>query len=223
MHSNKNITIALLSLFIVPVLVGGALVLIGVDRNTSVLIIIPVILILMTIFLTRLYQIIKQSFLQYDNIFATLGFHKKRLFLILTTYQKQIGDSTLQVIYGTSRASYQNSFNMTTKLNCQNEFAIGYRPPININHLQELPNPLPQTSNQIKLFTTNPNWAQTILAQPEAQNAINNIFLSQNPHNVLSLINQQLLIRVLFNQIDNTDLKNLIKSIETFIKLLQNP
>jgi len=108
MHPNKNITAPLISLFIIPLIIGDALVLGNVNSKTSILIIAPIIFILLTIFLITLYKITKQALFQYDNIFTELGFHKKRLYLILTTYEKKLGDSTLQIIYSPSRASYQS-------------------------------------------------------------------------------------------------------------------
>jgi len=88
MHPNKNITAPLISLFIIPLIIGDALVLGNVNSKTSILIIAPIIFILLTIFLITLYKITKQALFQYDNIFTELGFHKKRLYLILTTYEK---------------------------------------------------------------------------------------------------------------------------------------
>ncbi|PIQ79594.1 hypothetical protein COV81_01530 [Candidatus Peregrinibacteria bacterium CG11_big_fil_rev_8_21_14_0_20_41_10] len=215
MHLDNGITYRLIALFFLPILIGGLLVLVGVDRNLSIFIVLPIILILLSSFVIKLIKIAKGSFFQYDEIFNKLGFHKRRLYLILTAYEKKIGDSTLRITYGASRASYKSVFNISLKLNCPNDLAIGYQAPIIARHLQEIPNYFSQDLHGLKLFANNPNWAESVFAKTDATNAIRNLFPQQSQHDSLSLINGQLLVRVLFNQVTKAEIQNLVESVET--------
>jgi len=208
MYLNNKIIFRLLSLFFIPIFLGGVLVLSDIDKKTSVFIIIPIISIILVSFLSSLFKMAKQNFFQYDEIFKKLGFQKRNIFLILTTYEKTLGNSTLRIMYSPGRASYQSIFHITAKVVGKNDLIIGHKISMNMRHVKEMPNVFSLSKEEIKVFTNNINWAQNIFSQEYVTTAVREMFPKQSQHDTLSIVNGQLLVRVLFHRVHELEIKN---------------
>ncbi|NCS71891.1 MAG: hypothetical protein GW775_01325 [Candidatus Magasanikbacteria bacterium] len=90
-----------------------------------------------------------------------------------------------------------------------------------MRHVKEMPNVFSLSKEEIKVFTNNINWAQNIFSQEYVTTAVREMFPKQSQHDTLSIVNGQLLVRVLFHRVHELEIKKLIEGIEILVQATQ--